>query len=141
MPVVQPLVSTDAAAVASPEKSETLGAEVTKTSSTAVSQGYGPLPPTFPCATARKRQPVEIVPFSRTTPSVAAVRSESFLRLHEAIATLSESHREVIRLLRFEEIGVPEAARRLERSENAIRILYCRALKALREAFPMDRGS
>jgi RNA polymerase sigma-70 factor (ECF subfamily) len=87
---------------------------------------------------AQKRQPVAILPFTQTSPSVAAVRAESFRLLHEAIATLSASHQAVIRLLRFEERSVEEAARLLERSENAVRILYCRALKALREAYPGD---
>ena len=42
-------------------------------------------------------------------------------------------HRQVIQMRRFEELEVPEIARRLDRSENAVRILYCRAIAALRE--------
>jgi DNA-directed RNA polymerase specialized sigma24 family protein len=38
----------------------------------------------------------------------------------------------VLQLLRLEERELPEVAAIMERSENAVRILYCRALKALR---------
>jgi len=33
---------------------------------------------------------------------------------------------------------VSEVAERMDRSENAVRILYCRALKALKTALPGD---
>jgi DNA-directed RNA polymerase specialized sigma24 family protein len=39
---------------------------------------------------------------------------------------------------RFEEMEVPEIARRLDRSENAVRILYCRAVAALRGAMKQE---
>ena len=70
--------------------------------------------------------------FTQTSPSEAASRREEFARIRDALGGLSDVHREVIVLVRIEDLGVAGAARRLDRSENAVRILYCRALKALR---------
>lgn len=72
--------------------------------------------------------------FSQTSPSQAAARSEDIARIMDALGGLSDSHREVIVLVRIEDLGVAGAAQSLGRSENAVRVLYCRALKALREA-------
>ena len=89
-------------------------------------------------AGARKRQPVLITPFSQTSPSTAAMRTETFQHVHRALETLSEDHQCVIRLRYLEERDVAEVATLMERSENAVRILYCRALKALKKALPDD---
>lgn len=72
--------------------------------------------------------------FTQTSPSEAASRREEFARIRDALGFLSDAHREAILLVRIEDLGVAGAAARLGRSENAVRILYCRALKALREA-------
>jgi RNA polymerase sigma-70 factor (ECF subfamily) len=85
-------------------------------------------------AGAAKRQRAELPRREQTTPSQAAAREELARRLAEAVARLDEPHRQVIQMRRFEEMEVPEIARRLDRSENAVRILYCRAIAALREA-------
>jgi RNA polymerase sigma-70 factor (ECF subfamily) len=87
---------------------------------------------------ARKRQEVPITPFSQTSPTAAAVRSESFRMLHEAIGGLPEHHREVIRLRYIEDRSVAETAEILGRSENAVRLLALRAVRALAGAFPGD---
>ena len=71
-------------------------------------------------------------------PSQAAAREELAQQLAEAVARLDEPHRQVIQMRRFEEMDVPEIARRLDRSENAVRILYCRAIAALREAMKRE---
>ena len=83
---------------------------------------------------AQKRQPDVILTFSQTSPSTAASRTEEVDKVAGALDHLGEDHREVIRLRRFEERDVKEIAELMGRSENAIRILYCRALKALRTA-------
>jgi RNA polymerase sigma-70 factor, ECF subfamily len=80
---------------------------------------------------AKKRQPVPIVSLSQTTPSIAAIRSERFTHLHEALGNLSEDHRQVIRLRRLEEKSVAEVAEVMGRTENAVRILLTRAMAAL----------
>jgi RNA polymerase sigma-70 factor (ECF subfamily) len=85
---------------------------------------------------AQKRQMPEHFSFTQTSPSMAAARNEAFLRLHGALASLPESFRQVIQLRRIEGRDVPECAQILGRSENAVRILYCRALQALRRSLP-----
>jgi len=83
---------------------------------------------------ALKRQLPPPMTFSQTSPSTAASRTEDVARVMRAVEGLPDAYRQVITLLRIEERGVPEAAQILERSENAVRILYCRALKDLRES-------
>jgi len=58
----------------------------------------------------------------------------------QALESLADDHREVVRLRRFEHRTVPEIAELMGRSENAVRILYCRALKALRAALKNGVG-
>jgi RNA polymerase sigma-70 factor, ECF subfamily len=87
---------------------------------------------------AQKRQAVEPKSFTQTSPSEGAVRAEMIQRVHRAIAVLPEDYRRVIQLRRLEDREVPEVAQILERSENAVRVLYCRALKDLRRALDAD---
>ncbi|MCK6459740.1 MAG: sigma-70 family RNA polymerase sigma factor [Planctomycetes bacterium] len=89
-------------------------------------------------AGAAKRQRTDLPRRDRTSPSQAAARAELARNLAAAVARLDEPHRQVIRMRRFEELEVPEIARRLDRSENAVRILYCRAIAALREAMKQE---
>ncbi len=86
-------------------------------------------------AGARKRQagPV-MMTISETTPATAAIRSETLDRLRAAVARLPEDYRQVLLLRRFEERETTEVALLMGRSENAVRILYCRAIKELRQA-------
>lgn len=81
---------------------------------------------------ALKRRPVRVLQISETTPATATVRMESLLRVRAAVERLSEDHRQVIQLRQLEEREVADVARMMERSENAVRVLHCRALKALR---------
>jgi len=89
-------------------------------------------------AGAQKRQRAELPRREQTSPSQAAARAELARSLAEAVARLDEPHREVIRMRRFEEMEVSEIARRLDRSENAVRILYCRAIAALRDGMKRE---
>jgi RNA polymerase sigma-70 factor (ECF subfamily) len=82
-------------------------------------------------AGAKKRQPGRPIAVSQTTPGTVAIRSENFDRVHRALELLSEDHQRVIQLRRLEEREVSEVAKLMDRSENAVRILYCRALKEL----------
>jgi RNA polymerase sigma-70 factor (ECF subfamily) len=81
---------------------------------------------------AKKRQLPQAATFSQTSPSGAVMRAESAERVRRAVEALPEDYRAVIRMRRMEELEVPEIASRLGRSENAVRILYCRAIRALR---------
>ena len=83
---------------------------------------------------AKKRQPAARAEQSQTSPSTAAARSEAFAQVQQVLSGLQEDYRRVIQLRRLEELEVPEVARLMERSENAVRVLYCRALQALRQA-------
>ncbi len=66
------------------------------------------------------------------SPSASAQRRELSVVLADALAQLSADHREVIVLRSLEELGWDEVARRMGRSEGAVRVLWARALKALR---------
>jgi RNA polymerase sigma-70 factor (ECF subfamily) len=82
---------------------------------------------------AEKRQARELPRRPQTTPSQAAARQELARQMATAVARLSEPHRRVIQMRRFEEMEVGEIAKALDRSENAVRILYCRAIGELRD--------
>lgn len=87
---------------------------------------------------AKKRQRPDPVPHDQTTPSRAAMRNEMAVRVRDALTRLSEPHRQVIQLRRFEERDVGEIAEAMDRSENAVRVLYCRAIQALRAELGED---
>ena len=65
------------------------------------------------------------------TPSVVAMRREDAARIEAAFDQLSEEHREVILLSRLLALPHREVARRMGRSEVAVRSLLSRALVAL----------
>jgi RNA polymerase sigma-70 factor (ECF subfamily) len=90
---------------------------------------------------AAKRRVRPPPPVTQTTPSTAAMRSEALLRVRAAIERLPEDYRIVLQLRRLEERDTPEVAERMQRSENAVRVLYCRALKALRDAIGVSDSS
>jgi RNA polymerase sigma-70 factor (ECF subfamily) len=82
---------------------------------------------------ALKRQLPPPLSFTQTSPSTAATRREDVLVMMEALDGLEPQHREVIVLRDIEQRSVAEVAEILAKSPNAVRIAYCRALKALRE--------
>ncbi len=82
---------------------------------------------------AQKRQRVPGIAVTQTTPAAATIRAEAVLKVRTAIERLSEDHRRVIQLRQLEERDVSKVAEAFGRSENAVRVLHCRALKALRE--------
>jgi RNA polymerase sigma-70 factor (ECF subfamily) len=75
---------------------------------------------------------------SQTSPSLAAMRHERAVLLSEALARLPEDSREVLVLRHLEGLGFPEVGERMGRSAGAVRVLWVRALKRLREE--IDRG-
>ena len=70
---------------------------------------------------------------TQTSPSLAAMRKERSLLLADALARLPADYREVLILRHLEGLDFPDVARRMERSAGAVRVLWTRALKKLRE--------
>jgi RNA polymerase sigma-70 factor (ECF subfamily) len=83
---------------------------------------------------AQKRQAVPLASPSQTSPSSAALRREVAEHVNAAVVVLPDDYRQVILLRRIEEQEFEQVAEVMGRSVNAVRILYCRALKALRAA-------
>src|SRR5262245_47430591 len=67
-----------------------------------------------------------------SSPSESAQRRELSVVLADALAELSDDHREVIVLRSIEESDWDQVALRMGRSEGAVRLLWTRALKQLR---------
>ena len=67
-----------------------------------------------------------------SSPSASAQRRDLGVVLSDALAKLSEDHREVIVLHHLEGLDWDEVARRLGRTPGAARLLWTRALKQLR---------
>lgn len=72
------------------------------------------------------------------TPSSAAVEKEGRLQLADAIESLPEDYRQVIVFRNFQDLTYQEIATRMQRSEGAIRMLWVRALAALRDALQQE---
>jgi RNA polymerase sigma-70 factor, ECF subfamily len=70
---------------------------------------------------------------AQTSPSLAAIRKERSLLLADALARLADDYREVLILRHLEGLEFPEVAQRMNRSAGAVRVLWTRALKKLRE--------
>jgi RNA polymerase sigma-70 factor (ECF subfamily) len=67
-----------------------------------------------------------------TSPSASAAQRDLGVVLSDALAELSEDHREVIVLHHLEGLDWDEVARRMARTAGAVRMLWTRALKQLR---------
>jgi RNA polymerase sigma-70 factor (ECF subfamily) len=74
-------------------------------------------------------------PASGASPSKNAQRGERAERLERSLEGLSPDHRKVIVLSRFERLKIKEIARRMGRSESAVKNLLLRAMKALKDSF------
>jgi RNA polymerase sigma-70 factor (ECF subfamily) len=78
------------------------------------------------------KQMERILATEATSPSSSAHRRDLGVVLSDALAELSEEHREVIVLHHLEGLDWDEVARRLGRSTGAVQKLWTRALKQLR---------
>lgn len=67
-----------------------------------------------------------------SSPSQQAARREQAVLLADALGRLSEDHREVIILRQLEGLSFSEVAERMERSTEAVKKLWVRALGSLR---------
>ena len=75
------------------------------------------------------------LPADGPSPSQALRRDERFSRLECAIGELPPDYREVLRLSVLERLQVKEIARRMNRSEYAVKHLMARATRKLRASF------
>jgi RNA polymerase sigma-70 factor (ECF subfamily) len=75
---------------------------------------------------------------SQSSPSQAALRKERVLVLADALSRLPDDHREVLVLRHLEGLDFPEIAERMGRSHGAVRVLWTRALKKLRDELARD---
>jgi RNA polymerase sigma-70 factor, ECF subfamily len=67
------------------------------------------------------------------SPSGCAVQREDEIRLADTLAQLPDDYREVIILRHIEGLPFDEVGRRMDRSAGAVRMLWLRALKLLRD--------
>jgi RNA polymerase sigma-70 factor (ECF subfamily) len=74
----------------------------------------------------------KLVAVSGTSPSMSAERRDTGVVLAAALAELSEDQREVIFLRNVEDLSWSEIADRMDRSQDAARMLWARTLKQLR---------
>jgi RNA polymerase sigma-70 factor, ECF subfamily len=73
----------------------------------------------------------QTVPASMRSALTQVILDERVATLEAAIASLSESHREIILLRKYQDLSFAEIGRRLGKSEDACRMLLARALTAL----------
>jgi RNA polymerase sigma-70 factor (ECF subfamily) len=70
---------------------------------------------------------------THSTPSAAAIRNERAAELAQALDELGADYREVLVLRHLEGLSFAEVAERMQRTAGAVRVLWTRALKKLRE--------
>src|SRR5262249_45936587 len=68
------------------------------------------------------------------SPSGCAVRRENEILLADTLANMPADYRDVIVLRHIEGLPFEEVAARMERSAGAVRMLWLRALKRMRES-------
>ena len=71
------------------------------------------------------------LPAEGHSPRAGAVEAEEVQRLRQALVRLSDDHRKVIMLRSWKELSFAEVARHLERTEDAARKLWVRAMERL----------
>jgi RNA polymerase sigma-70 factor, ECF subfamily len=75
---------------------------------------------------------------TQTSPSQAAQRNERACALADALTRLPEDYRRVLVLRHLDGLAFAEVAERMGRTEGAARVLWTRALKALRVELDSD---
>ncbi len=90
---------------------------------------------------ARSSQKLDAVLASRlTSPSQQVAKREQLVHLADTLEKLPADYREVILLRNVEGLSHAEVAERMGRQEGAVRMLWVRALKSLREQFGAKPG-
>jgi len=85
--------------------------------------------------TRGQRPDTEFVVGDGATPSQHAIASESAERACDAFAQLPDDYREIIRLVRDEQLSLDAAGERMARSRDAAKKLYARALHRFARLF------
>jgi RNA polymerase sigma-70 factor (ECF subfamily) len=67
------------------------------------------------------------------SPSSGALRREREIQLANALSELPDDYRDIIMLRHIQGLSFEEVAARMDRSSGAVRMLWLRALKRLRE--------
>lgn len=75
----------------------------------------------------------QLLAADQSSPSRRAADNEQSLHLARVLEQLPEDYRQVIRLRNLEDLSHEEVARRMNRTVGAVRMLWLRALSALRE--------
>jgi RNA polymerase sigma-70 factor (ECF subfamily) len=73
------------------------------------------------------------------SPSCCAARHEDEVLLADTLAQLPDDYRDVIVLRHIEGLSFEEVAQRMDRSAGAVRMLWMRALKKMRDAMNSER--
>ena len=95
----------------------------------------------FEKSLARSSQKLDAVLASRlTSPSQQVAKREQLVHLADTLEKLPADYREVILLRNVEGLSHAEVAERMGRQEGAVRMLWVRALKSLREQFGAEQG-
>ncbi len=81
--------------------------------------------------------PVE--PLYTVTPSVEIEKLEQLNRLERALETLKPEYREVVLLTKIEGLSHVQAAEKMGKSPDAVRMLLCRAMAALSETYEREK--
>jgi len=76
---------------------------------------------------------IALLAASLTSPTQAVARNERHLKLQEALAALSDEHREVLRLRYAESLPTKEVAKRIGKTDVATRVLLTRLVRRLQE--------
>ncbi|HND53974.1 MAG TPA: sigma-70 family RNA polymerase sigma factor [Pirellulaceae bacterium] len=77
------------------------------------------------------------------SPSAEAIRRENAVQLADHLAKMPSDYRDVIVLRNLQKLSFEEIGQRMERSSGAVRMLWLRAIKQLREQMnaPPDDGA
>jgi RNA polymerase sigma-70 factor (ECF subfamily) len=79
-----------------------------------------------------------LLPADGKSPSMAVQEREEAVQLADRLAQLPASYREVLVLRNLQSLPFEEVARRMDRTSGAVRMLWLRALKTLRDKIGTD---
>jgi RNA polymerase sigma-70 factor (ECF subfamily) len=76
----------------------------------------------------------------RNTPGAAAIAKEEARQLNDAMSRLSSEHRQVLQLRNWEQLAFAEIGKQMNRSSEAARKLWSRAVVRLQQELSADGG-